>query len=239
MLKIEAEWPAPAHVHAFTTTRQGGVSQSPYDTNNVGLHVGDKPEHVLANRQRLPLPQEPAWLEQTHSTRCIVVEKTSNRNADAAITREPNRCLAIMTADCLPIVLSNDTGTEIAAIHAGWRGLADGVIEETLSTLHHPVSSFIAWIGPSACGQCYEVGEEVKDNFTQRYAFAPQSFISDQEKWLANLPKLAQFILQKNGIRQVYQTNHCTIEEKNLFYSYRRDGQTGRIATIIWFTEPY
>lgn len=239
---ISATWSAPSNIHAFTTSRQGGVSLPPYDSNNFGSRVGDHAEHVFANRKALVLPDEPQWLHQTHSDKCVIIEETSDRNADAAITREPNRCLAILTADCLPILLCNRQGTEIAAIHAGWRGFANGILESTLNQLRTPLSDFIAWIGPSACGKCYEVGSDVVDAFHTSYPFCIDVAwtipLTDPSKFFANLPYLAEAVLKKAGITQINQSNLCTIEEKKLFYSYRRDGQTGRIATIIWFTEP-
>lgn len=237
MYRLEANWPAPASVQAFTTTRLGGVSLTPYDSNNLGLHVNDNPACVLTNRKNLALPREAEWLTQTHSTRAVIIEDTQNRDADAAITREAGRCLVIMTADCLPIVLCNEKGTEVAAIHAGWRGLVDGVIEQTLSTLKHPCHTFMAWIGPSACGACYEVGEEVRDLFIKRYPFSNTAFKPHHDKWLVNLPYIATSILNAGKIQAVYQSKSCTIEEKKYFYSYRREGQTGRMGTFIWFTE--
>ena len=244
MLNLVANWPAPTRVKTFATTRKPGNSESPYDQNNLGLHVGDDPKKVEANRRGLKtllnLPKEPEWLQQTHSTDCINVDIETNRNADAAITHESNRVLAIMTADCLPIMLCNQQGTEIAAIHAGWRGLVNGVIENTVAKLKSDSSDLMAWIGPSICHNCYEVGDEVRNTILSRYQQSETCFNPSQQstitapKWLANLPKLAETVLNKLGIEAVYQSKMCTFEQTEYFYSYRRSPQTGRIATLIW-----
>ena len=242
---LNADWPAPNNVRAVTTTRTNGVSQAPYDGNNLGLHVGDNEADVLRNRnalnQTLNLPSPPEWLEQTHSTRCVVVENDMNRCADAAITRQPNKVLAIMTADCLPIVICNTKGTEIAAIHAGWRGLANGIIEETIKTMRSPRHELMAWIGPAICQQCYETGEEVRESFTSRFPFTQVAFTHQHNSLYANLPLLAELVLNHYGVKRIYQSKQCTYETKtitnnqNRYYSYRREKQTGRLVTLIWF----
>lgn len=238
-MNLKANWTAPDTISALTTARIGGFSQAPYDTNNLAFHVDDNPEHVKANREALietlKLPAMPDWLEQTHSTDCVIVEAEANRCADAAITRSPEHVLAIMTADCLPIVLCNAQGTEIAAIHAGWRGLVNGIITNTLAKMHSTPSDQIAWIGPAICQKCYEVGDEVLDTFAAHYSFAGEYFRPREKKWLADLAALAGRILHENGIKEVYQSNMCTFENESDFYSYRRASQTGRIATLIWF----
>jgi YfiH family protein len=242
MNHIQAQWPAPANIRAITTTRSGGVSQADYAAFNLGAHVGDDQQHVMANRQllrdSLQLPNEPIWLEQTHSTRCVNVDIPNfDCNADAAITRQKHQVLAIMTADCLPILLCNRQGTEIAAIHAGWRGLAQGIVDNTLSELQSKPDDCLAWIGPAICGQCYATGAEVLEQFVSRYPFADQAFIRQDQQWFADLPKLAELILQGHGISSVYPSHLCTFETNSQFYSYRRAAQTGRIATLIWFQE--
>jgi polyphenol oxidase len=238
---IHPDWSAPANIRAASTTRAGGQSLPPYAGLNLGLHVADNAEHVLANRQQLQkqlgFTRDPFWLNQTHSTTCVLAEETISRDADAAITRTPHLPLAIMTADCLPILLCDQAGKEIAAIHAGWRGLAHGIIEQTVAQMQTPATQLLAWLGPAICGQCYEVGQDVYQPFSQRYAFSEQGFTPRQEKWLANVPVLAQLILQSLGIQEIYYTQHCTFEKEELFYSYRRDGQTGRMATFIWIEE--
>lgn len=236
---IEANWPAPAHIGAITTTRCIGLSQPPFDKNNLGLHVQDDPQAVLANRaqlrHQLDLTDEPLWLEQTHSTRCIVAGTTTDRQADAAVSRDQHYPLVIMTADCLPILLCNRQGTEIAAIHAGWRGLLNGIIENTIQKLNTPPADMMAWVGPAICPECFEVGQEVQDAYTARYAKSDSCFTIKKERLTANLPQLAEMVLNHQGIHAVYHAHQCTVENKALFYSYRRESQTGRIATLIWF----
>lgn len=234
-------WKAPSNISALTTYRYPGSSLAPYDFNNLGIHVGDNPSNVHTNRlallQTLKLPNEPEWLEQTHSTDCVVVEKETNRQADAAITRSPSHVLAIMTADCLPILICNKQGTEIAGIHAGWKGLVNGIIENTLQKMEHPPTELIAWIGPAICQHCYEVGDDVRDIYLSNYPFAADYFQKHGKKWLINLPDLAKKILDQEKIGAIYQSEACTFENKNHFYSYRRDGQTGRMASLIWFNQ--
>lgn len=239
ILKIfPANWPAPESICALTTTKEDGYSEYAYASNNLALHVGDLEEHVLKNRsdlrKKLSLPNEPIWLEQTHSSDCVLVDNDDNRCADAAITQQKGIPLAIMTADCLPIILCNKEGSEIAAIHSGWRGLVNGVVENTLLKMQSQPERLMAWIGPAICGQCYEIGEEVKKAYVQRYPVTANSFITRNDRYLANLPKMAELILKELGIDEVYQSNACTYELENTFYSYRREAKTGRIATLIW-----
>ncbi len=237
MSNFHPNWPAPPQITAFTTLRNNGLSQYPFQTNNLALHVGDNKEAVIANRQSLKsflaLEAELEWLEQSHSNRCVVVEEETNRTADAAITREANRCLVVMTADCLPILLCNRQGKELAAIHAGWRGLSDGIIENTVKKMYSPLTDILAWIGPAICQACYTVGEDVVNHFQKSYPFAADAFKIHNHKLLANLTYLAGKILNSIGIFSLYQANICTYEQKNHFYSYRRESQTGRMATII------
>jgi len=236
---LQAEWPAPRNIRAVSTRRYPGVSLPPFDSNNLGLHVNDNPEHVLANRlalvDALRLPSEPQWLEQTHSTDCVVLEEDANRKADAAVTRSATQVLAIMTADCIPVLLCNRQGSEIAGIHAGWRGLVNGVVESTLDTLNSEAGDLMAWIGPSICGACYEVGDDVRNAYLDVYAFSEDFFTPHGDKWLVDLPGIAASALNKLGVSAVYSSRECTLEKKSDYYSYRRDGQTGRIATLIWF----
>ena len=236
-----ANWSAPLNISALSTTRLSGYSLPPYNENNLGFHVGDDPNHVTKNRQQLrellKLPEEPVWLEQTHSTKCIIPETDPNRCADAAITRSPLHPLVILTADCLPITLCNIQGDEIAAIHAGWKGLFNGIVENTLSKMNSHTSDVLAWIGPAICQNCYEVGDEVYQSFTEKYPLSHVAFKSTGSKWLANLPKIAKLILNLHGVTAVYQSDLCTFELKNDFYSYRRQSQTGRIGTFIWFND--
>ncbi|KTC65941.1 Laccase domain protein yfiH (plasmid) [Legionella adelaidensis] len=234
-----ANWDAPSNIVAFTTTREEGFSELTYAKNNLALHVGDQAETVLQNRQLLmkqfSIPKEPIWLEQIHSNICILAEEESNRLADAAVTRSQNIPLVIMTADCLPIMLCSKKGNEIAAIHAGWKGLAQGVVENTLEKMRTSQEDLIAWIGPAICGQCYQIGSEVKEAFLQNYPFTQAAFQPQGDRFLGNLPLMAELILQKLGLKEVYQSKACTFESDNTFYSYRREPKTGRIATLIWF----
>lgn len=241
LTNLHANWPAPNNVTALTTTRNIGASKPPYDFNNLGFHVGDKEEDVKTNRNMLTvtlgLAKEPEWLYQTHSNSCIIVEEDGNRTADAAITRKTAHALAILTADCLPIMLCNKQGTEIAAIHSGWRGLVNGVIENTLAKMQSAPEHLMAWIGPAICQSCYEVGHEVYAAFQSQYSFADKAFRPKKEKWLAGLAELAELVLNSLGILAVYQSKICTFEHSNDFYSYRREPQTGRMATLIWLNE--
>lgn len=235
-----ANWPAPTPIKAIST-KCGGFDFSVYGNNNLALHVNDDPERVILNRKKLKehlaLPNEPEWLEQTHSTLCVKVEEESSRQADASITQDKKRVLAILTADCLPILLCNQEGTEIAAIHAGWRGLVNGIIENTIQKMDSDPSKLLAWIGPAICQSCFEVGNEVYEQFQQQYTFASQAFNKNnlnKEKQFANLPLLAELVMKQYGI-SVFQSKSCTFEQKEDFYSYRRAAQTGRIASLIWF----
>ena len=239
MPNLIANWPAPANIGALTTTRLQGNSLAAFASNNLGLHVGDDETLVLANRQQLSqslgLSNEPAWLEQIHSNCCVVVEDDRNRVADAAVTRSPNHPLVIMTADCLPILLCDNQGSEIAAIHCGWRGLANGIIENTLATMKSKPENIIAWLGPAICPQCFEVGEDVRQSYIGRYPYTAATFIEQGPRLFANLAAMAELILYDHGINAVYQSKACTFELKNKFYSYRREAKTGRMATLIWF----
>lgn len=238
---IFAEWPAPANIRALTTTRDGGVSEAPFDSLNLGLHVNDLPEHVLENRlllqQHLALAHEPVWLNQTHSARCIDVDHDGSRDGDAAVTRDAQKTLAILTADCLPVVFCTIDGSVLGAAHAGWRGLAGGVLENTVAMMKAPATEILAWIGPRICGRCYETGQSVRETFEARYPFSASAFTPSYRAGHchANLAAITEGILKNLGIQDVFQSNMCTYECKNSLFSYRRSAQTGRIATLIGF----
>lgn len=238
---FHANWTAPSHIRALTTSRIGGESSPPYDHNNLAFHVGDDEHKVAANRAALmaslSLSCEPVWLEQTHTNDCVVVEEEANRTVDAAITRTKGLPLAIMTADCLPIVLCDKAGTEIAAIHAGWRGLVNGIVENTLGKMHSRPDSLVAWVGPSICHKCYEIGNEVQQAYTSKYPYTAPTFHNNGSHMYANLPKMAELILNAQGISTVFQSAACTFELKKELYSYRRESQTGRMATLIWIQD--
>jgi len=239
---LTPDWEAPANIKAYTTLRrQGGISLPPYDDFNLAAHVGDNPEHVATNRQRLAtalgLPEEPIWLKQTHST--IVVEalpKNRDTTADASFTTHPHGVCAVLTADCLPILLCDKNASQVAAVHAGWRGLADGVIEATLQTFSIPKKNILAWLGPAIGPQQFEVGKEVYDIFVTQNAQAAHAFTTHtQQTWLADIYALARLRLRAQGVTAIYGGNFCTFTEADRFFSYRRDqGRTGRMASLIW-----
>lgn len=232
MPDLIANWPAPANISALTTSR---------DVGNLAMHVGDNAIHVQENRdalvKKLLLPREPAWLEQTHTNHCVVIEDDPSRSADAAITRSTAHPLAIMTADCLPILLCDRAGTEIAAIHAGWRGLLNGIVENTINKMQTTPDTLLAWIGPAICNQCYETGSEVRDAFVKRYPFTEETFHTRASRIHADLPGMAELTLRAAGVTGVYQSEACSFELENEFYSYRRGAKTGRMATLIWFNQ--
>jgi YfiH family protein len=238
---IQANWRAPPAIHACCTTRRGGVSQAPFDDFNLGLHVGDRDADVVQNRRRLRealvLPSEPCWINQTHGIHAVTLERDGNRDADAAITREPGRVVVVMTADCLPILLCNRAGSEVAAIHAGWRGLQAGVIEATIAALHSPARNLLAWIGPGISQANFEVGDEVHAAFIDRVANAQACLSANRPgHWLCDLAGLAESVLRTAGIAEVARAPYCSYGDADLFYSYRREPVTGRMASLIWIT---
>lgn len=236
-------WAVPSHIKAVTTTRRGGVSTKPFDTFNLGDHVGDDHIAVEKNReilkQTLSLPQDPIWLKQTHSNIAIEAHPENQyKEADASFTDKVNQICVVLTADCLPILLCNKEGTSVAAIHAGWRGLMKGVIESTLKSL--PSSEWLAWLGPAIGPQHFEVGNEVREQFIDSHPEDTHAFVpSKNQRWLANIYTLAKTRLNKLGILKIYGGNYCTYSDSDAFYSYRRDGEkTGRLASLIWITSP-
>lgn len=237
---ILPDWPMPATVKACSTTRYGGISEFPYDSLNLGTHVGDIATSVVTNRQSLVeqagLPQMPVWLEQVHGTRVLHLDgKTvSDVQADAVYSRVSGQVCAVMTADCLPVLFCSSAGDEVAAAHAGWRGLCAGVLEQTLAQFNADPSSIIAWLGPAIGPQQFEVGEEVKQAFIQIDAQFSAAFTPSGSKYLADIYLLARLRLQAAGIYAIYGGDRCTVTEKQHFFSYRRDGITGRMASLIW-----
>lgn len=237
---IIPDWPAPACVKALQTTRQGGVSAAPYDSLNLGSHVGDAPLLVARNRMLLNslLPSEPVWLEQVHGTvvadadhaACLV-------RADACIARQKSSVCVVMTADCLPVLLCDERGTVVGAAHAGWKGLAAGVIESTVRAMGVEPGSLMAWLGPAIGPQAFEVGDEVRAEFVARHPDAVSAFVATQHgKWLADLYALARLRLNAQGITRIYGCDRCTYTEREQFFSYRRDGVTGRMGSFIWLS---
>lgn len=243
MQAINPNWNVPKNIHAFTTIREGGVSLTPYFSFNLGDHVGDNKSAVKTNRsllvEKFGLPQTPIFLTQTHSTRVIQLPYSGqNLEADAVYTNVPHQVCVVMTADCLPVLFTTTSGIEVAAAHAGWRGLCDGVLEETVKYFQAKPEDIIAWFGPAIGPTAFQVGVDVVKQFVAvdekaKLAFQPDAI--EEGKYLGNLYQIATQRLNNLGITQIYGGNHCTFNEKELFFSYRRDNQTGRMASVIWF----
>jgi YfiH family protein len=239
---IAPDWPAPARVRACATTRWvAGHSKPPFDAFNLGSRCGDEPDGVAANRdalvRRLALPAVPCWLRQVHGTTVFDADGVgidAEPAADAAVTRRAGRVLAVLTADCLPVLFCVDDGSAVAAAHAGWRGLAAGVLEATLATLRVPPSRLIAWIGPAIGAMSYEVGEEVRSAFIEADDGAAAAFASTRPgHWQCDLPLLARRRLSAAGVVRVGGGDFDTFRDER-FYSYRRERETGRFATLVW-----
>ena len=239
MTPILPDWPAPARVKSLMTTRAGGVSQAPWASLNLGDHVGDDPAHVAANRARLrqSLPADPGWLRQVHSARVVELGRDANLEADAAVARQPGQVCAVLTADCLPVLFCDRAGSVVAAAHAGWRGLADGVLEATVAAMQVAPEGILAWMGAAIGPQAFEVGDDVREAFVARHPEAAAAFAPHAPgKWLADLYRLARVRLDHAGVHAIYGGGRCTYQEADSFYSYRRDGVTGRMASLIWLT---
>ncbi|WP_174874038.1 peptidoglycan editing factor PgeF [Vogesella oryzae] len=239
---ITPEWPLAANVGSLITTRSGGVSPAPYNSLNLGDHVGDSPANVAANRAALRdhLPADPAWLEQVHGTVVVdaaTVAPGSKPKADASFSRTPGVVCAIMTADCLPVLLADRAGTVVGAAHAGWRGLCNGVIEATVQAMNEPAANLVAYLGPAIGPDAFEVGAEVRDAFLAHDIHAVEAFQPiDDGKYLADIYLLARQRLAALGVTEIYGGDACTVIERNRFFSYRRDGVTGRMASLIWIS---
>ncbi len=240
---LALDWPAPKNVKAFVTTRQNGFSHSQYKGFNLATHVNDDFALVQKNRQALKtdlqLKAEPFWLEQTHSTHCVkwqdVAHLSQKIEADASYSYFKEQVCVVMTADCLPILFTNRQGDWIAACHAGWRGLADGIVQNTVSQYSNEKTELIAWIGPALMQKHFEVGHDVKDIFVKQDENYLQFFQANQNaRFQFDFIGLAKQILNSYGIK-VYGGKHCSYSEQELFYSFRRDNQTGRMASLIWF----
>ena len=239
---LPADWPAPPGVRALTTLRHGlGGSQSPFDTFNLGSRCGDEVMVVAENRRQLEaalaLPSPPRWLRQVHGMAVAVEPGDDEPEADAAVTATPGTVLAILTADCLPVVLAAKDGGEIAAAHAGWRGLCTGVLESTVGAMRTPPDQLVAWLGPAAGPQAYEIGTEVFEAFTARDGRARMAFVPTRPgHWRVDLYMLARQRLLDAGMTDVHGGGLCTISDPSRFFSHRRDGRSGRIATLAWIT---
>ncbi len=236
---IRPDWPAPSRVRALSTTRSGGVGLAPCDSLNLGLHVGDDPATVVANRARLRciVPTEPCWLNQVHGTAVVdVAAAVGVPDADGAVSRTGGAVCAVMTADCLPLLLCDRAGTVVGAAHAGWRGLLGGVIEATVAAMQVAPSEILVWLGPAIGPQAFEVGDEVRAAFVVADRRAEAAFLPAGRpgKWLADLYLLARQRLSAVGVVGIYGGSRCTFSEPDRFFSYRRDGVTGRMASLVW-----
>ena len=236
------DWPAPANIRAVCTTRSGGISSAPFDSFNLGAHVNDVPKAVLHNRQQLmtdlQLSHPIQFLYQINGTHTIDLAQATEFTADAAYTQQKLQICAVLTADCLPLLVTNKAGTEVAAIHAGWRGLLAGVIDEAINFFQAPRDELLVWLGP-ALGPChFELNEEIYHAFVKKNPLNESVFSIHKQKFMSNFSKLAQINLNALGIQAIYDANLCSYCETSRFYSHRRDkGQTGRFASLIWLAE--
>ncbi len=232
------DWPAPPGVRALSTTRRGGVSLAPWDGFNLGDHVDDDALAVAENRTRLRdgLPAEPLWLTQVHGTGCVdAVVAVRGTEADASFSRRRGVVCAVLTADCLPVLLCDERATVIAIAHAGWRGLAAGVVEATVAAMQEPGERLMAWLGPAIGAQAFEVGGEVRERFVDHDPRAASAFAAEHNgKWRCDIYRLARQRLHGLGIGRVSGGQYCTWTDAESFFSYRRDGLTGRMASLIW-----
>lgn len=238
---ITPDWPAPEGVRGLSTTRCGGFSQGSYSGFNLGMHVGDRPQHVMQNRRLLrevlQLPGEPCWLEQRHGTRVIRLPATPAKalRADAAYTKAPGIVCAVQTADCLPVLFCDRQASCVAVAHAGWRGLLDGVLENTVQALGIPASQLLCWLGPAIGPAKFEIGEALRERFIGKIPGLAPAFAPGRDgKCLADLYGIATSILAAQGVHTVSGGTHCTYTQHEQFFSYRRDGTTGRMATLGW-----
>ncbi|WP_199720461.1 peptidoglycan editing factor PgeF [Stagnimonas aquatica] len=237
---IRPDWPAPSEVQALVSTREGGVSLGPYRSLNLGGHVGDQPAAVVENRRRLLkqalLPREPAWLNQVHGLAVLRLEPCSEagQSADACWTDAAGVPCAVLSADCLPVLFCSRDGRHVAAAHAGWRGLAQGVLEATVAALPVEPAELLAWLGPAIGPEAFEVGEEVRAAFVAQSAEDAAHFSADGGRWRADLFALARARLRRVGLNAVYGGGICTYSDPTRFFSHRRDGLSGRMVSLIW-----
>jgi polyphenol oxidase len=242
---IKPEWNAPEHIHAFSTTRAGGYSEPPFESFNLAQHVGDESENVETNRallrECLDLPAEPVWLEQTHGNQIISadVHYTTTPAADGAFAKIPGKICVILTGDCLPILLTNRSGSLVAALHCGWRGLYNGIIAECMKLFNRQHDEVLSWLGPAISSLHYEVGDELRDRFLILDEANHNAFrASRPHYWSMDLYEVARQQLRKQGVNEISGGEYCTYSDEEQFYSFRRDqGQTGRMATGIWMAK--
>ncbi len=238
---IIPQWPAPPWVRAFSTTRTGGVSKGAFASLNLAQHVGDQRADVVKNRQILvnvaQLPAEPDWLEQVHGRQIINIDSSVDRRADAGFATKGNQVCVVMTADCLPILLCHQSQPTVAAVHVGWRGLAAGIIEASLNTLPGASSEYMAWLGPAIGPKKFEVGHDVFEALAL-CDDSKQCFTANRKgHWYADLYRLATLRLAQCGVSAVFSEDLCTSTDSERFFSYRRDGETGRMASLIWIAD--
>jgi len=242
---IAPHWSAPSSVRAAFTLRKGGIGRGPFESLNLGTHVGDNPAAVAENRRRvqmtLSLPNEPAWLEQTHGTKVLNLDHAASEKpwrADAAITATPGRVCVIQVADCMPVLFAARNGAAVGAAHAGWRGLAGGILEATLRAMPVPPSQLMAWLGPAIGRSHFEVGDEVRAAFLLQDDRAATAFTANPRgRWQCDLSTLARLRLKTLGVPLVTGGECCTYSDPERFFSYRRDGRCGRMAAFIWLGE--
>ncbi|OUR65475.1 multi-copper polyphenol oxidoreductase [Methylophaga sp. 42_25_T18] len=239
---IIPNWPAPNNIKAISTTRHGGYSSPPFGKLNLGSHVGDDQLIVSQNRQQLiqlaNLPESPLWLQQVHGSHMInSADWQADIEADAMFSQHANHICTVMTADCLPLLLCNQQGDTVAAVHVGWRGLAAGIIDKALKAFSCEASDIMAWLGPAIGPAQFEVGKEVYDMFVGKSPNAADAFIATKSQhYLADIYSLARQYLQKQGVQNIFGGEFCTVSDEERFFSYRRDGITGRMASMIWIT---
>ncbi|MGG4616593.1 peptidoglycan editing factor PgeF [Pseudomonas aeruginosa] len=238
---LTPDWPAPARVRACVTTRSGGVSQAPFDSLNLGAHVDDDPRAVEENRRRLTerLECRPSWLDQVHGVTVVEADPSRVLRADASWSAMPGVACTIMTADCLPALFCDRSGTRVAAAHAGWRGLAAGVLEATVDSLGVPGDELLVWLGPAIGPRAFEVGGEVRDAFVAAHAEARSAFVpsANPGRFMADIYRLARIRLGAHGVTAVHGGGLCTFSDTARFYSYRRSSRTGRFASLVWLQD--
>ncbi|GAA4648336.1 purine nucleoside phosphorylase YfiH [Kistimonas scapharcae] len=240
---LQPDWPAPASVKAFVTTRSGGVSDGPWRSLNLGLRSGDEADRVVENRALLMHDwalDHIQWLKQVHGADVVQADlECVEAEADACWSDVRGHPCAVLTADCLPVLFCNRTGTHVAAAHAGWRGLAGGVLENAAATFADSPDALMVWLGPAISQPCFEVGPEVREVFLAHDPEAESAFVAGQgDRWFADIYTLARQRLATLGIYDVYGGDYCTVRQEDLFFSYRRDGaKSGRMASVIWLAE--
>jgi len=240
---IKPEWPAPARVKAVATERGGGASRGPYASLNLGTHVGDEPDSVADNRRvlaaELELPAEPSWLEQVHGTTIVELDTSAPGAADGAVTSSSTRVCAVLTADCLPVLFTTTAGERIGVAHAGWRGLAGGVLPAAVAAMGGDPTDLLVWLGPAIGQSAYEVGAEVRTAFSAADPGAEACFQPNARgRWQADLYGLARRSLAAAGVSAIYGGDFCTYDDAARFYSHRREAPCGRMATLIWLAPP-